>query len=306
MTAQIIIHPQRAEEKFPPFAPGDRCRTLVQPAGIERQQRPCDDIVVARDRAIARPMRGEGHVEPFGGLQPELGAKLDAVLIVEIGQAGRKLLEPAVAIGDATADPESRLLAQRRRKARAELEQVITAIGCVGLSGEAVRRIGGADVDHAGNGIATEQCALRAAQYLDPPDIERALVEQVGPGEIDVVEIDGDRRFDAEIVGRGGYAADVDRRSAQRIALEEQVRDGLQRVGDTDGGSIDDVLRRHDGQRDRHVLRGFLAPPRGHGDDLVGRIRRSARRLCERLRRRERDIGGRCEHDRFFPDPCHP
>jgi len=176
-------------------------------------------------------------------------------------------------------------------------------------------------LDRAAGGVLAVQRALRAAQHLDPFDVEQGEQGAVDARVVHVVDVHADARVEGLQRIRLADAADEDVGRARLAAALHDVEVGhraLQAV---------DLLRLQVAQfvlvegadRDRHVLRGLLAAPRGDRDvaqfpgafGLGGRLGRRllrggfGRRIGGGLRlrtlrpcRRGRERGGDGERER--------
>ncbi|MNZ82223.1 hypothetical protein D3C78_1009160 [compost metagenome] len=178
------------------------------------------------------------------------------------------VLDVAVAAGPVGRNAPGQGLAQGPGQGALGLEVAILAHRSLdaALGGKARRP--GADVDHPGGGVLTEQGALRTAQHFQLLDVHQVEHRHARTAEVDVVQVQANAAFQA-ITGRvvaqtanrhAGLArmhvGDVDARHQLLQVLYAVHALGFQRL------AIDHT------HRCRHVLGTLLATPGGHGDSL--------------------------------------
>ncbi|MCY1402045.1 hypothetical protein D9M71_171770 [compost metagenome] len=211
------------------------------------------------------------QVEGFAGLVQQLGAKAVTRTAVEV-MAVEFVLDIAVAAGPVSREAASQLFTERPGNRALGLEVAIFADRRFDTAFRGETRCTGADIDHPGGGVLTEQCALGASQHLQLFDVHQVENRHPGPAEVDVVDVQADAAFQA-ITGR------VVAQTANRHA-------GLARmhVGNVDAGHqllqvldlVDALafqgLAINDAHRRGYALRAFFAAAGSHGHSLELRV----------------------------------
>ena len=212
-----------------------------------------------RDRQLVR--RGE----------QQLPADAEIVEIVHL-VARDGVEDCAISFGARERQPPGELLtAQRTGDRGLRLNESETAVIELHLGGRREVRFARRHVDGAGGGVLAEQRPLRAAQHLDPLDVEeverrgsRARVE-------DAVDVKADARFDP-VVGqpeRRAESANVDRRVPRVGRVELHRRDQLLQPVHVERAGVRDQVAAHDGHRNWHLLRDLLDAAGGDDDVLA-------------------------------------
>ncbi len=127
------------------------------------------------------------------------------------------------------------------------------------------------ELDHAGRGVAAEQRALRTAQHLDAVEVEHreALEDRVLLHDLVVDQRHRLRRIEIEVGVAEPAHVETRERAAER-GFDLQAGQARAQETDVVAGSpdVEQFLRLHDGDRDRHLLHVFLAALCGDGDRL--------------------------------------
>ena len=217
--------------------------------------------------------------------------------------AERQVVEVAVALPVCARDLECELLAHRDVDVAVELLVVIVAVAEAHAAAELRLRTLPGDVDDAGDRVAAEQRALRAAQDLDALQID-GLEHRAGiRADEHAVDDDADRGIEVLLDVGGADAADRDRRRTARSLLQVVDDDVGRRVGEVLQIDIEAPVElglAHRADRGAEVLQVLLALARSHHDFL-----KSARfhldldvlRLCDFRAQRRAECGrdGDCE-----------
>ena len=173
-------------------------------------------------------------------------------------------------------DSGRHVIGDRNVERTVELRVVVLAGGERQLRVELVHGRAPADqIDSAGQRIASEQGALRAAQHLGALQVHQVHHAADGPGDVDAVHIDADRRvgIDDEVqLSDAAYEYRRRRRESARGSglLNVDIGRGLRNVGDIEVAAKIHLVFGVRGHRDGRVLQRFLAPSRRHHDFLDG------------------------------------
>ena len=217
---------------------------------------------------LAREIADDAKLEIGRRSEQQLSAHAP-VRIVLCTLVLRQIVQEASPLGRRTAEPDrEQVVDQSARRRSAQLVIAIVA------DARLARKLGieawllGRDVDRARGGVLAEQRPLRAAQHLDLLQVDQVELRLAGAPIIDVVDIEADAVLQPVIGQRdiAAKAADIDigvaRVEAEHLQAGHDLLDlgqriiarGLQRFGADDG------------QRDRHILRAFVAAAGGHDD----------------------------------------
>ncbi len=223
--------------------------------------------------ALLRIIGDQPHREIVVRLEQDLAAQQEAVAVVDPA-TGNHILEEAVTLDVNAVDPRRDGFAQRHvdRAVDAAIAIIADRQGTADKGGEL--GLGGDHRDHAGRGVAAEQCALRPAQHFDP--VERPELGQgnAGARPIDAVDIGRDRAFETGVVANRSDAADASGRSAA-FGGGRGDQQGWRQLGQRPKIGRAAVLERIRGDRaDRHRNVGQGLVPAGRGNDDVAGVDR--------------------------------
>ena len=148
--------------------------------------------------------------------------------------------------------------------------------------------------------VATEQCALRAAQDLDTLDLGDIQAGCAIACDVNAVEVNGVRSIEAEVgAAARGQSADRDDGSAvARGALDSSdVRREAADVESVCDLQLLKLLRTDSRNRNRHFLQVLLTLLRGHDNDIAWRVVTRFGHLIKAFRTglRERRSGRHCQ-----------
>ncbi len=214
-----------------------------------------------------------------GEIDPEVGRGRDrdraahrlgvpvVILAVE-----HRILDIAVALGVERSEADGEALADRTGDRAAQLHLVVGAVGGKQAGVELIARPAGDEAQGAADRVLAVERALRAAQHLDPLQVEQVELGASDAAVIDAVDIDADRRVEGlqrvrltdaanEDVGGVGGAAALDDVEVRHRALQAG------RVGRLD--AVEAALR-EGADRGRHALQILLGAAGGDGHFLVG------------------------------------
>ncbi len=220
-------------------------------------------VVGELDRDVLGGQPVEGDAEGGGVLVRDVppGEQVGAVAVVLQRGEGQLAAQPALDEGPGDAELD-----------------VLIAVVAAGERDAALGRVGQrlADVlDGAADRVLAVQRALRAAQHLDPLDVEHVQQRALRAGDVDVVQVEADARIDApERVGLADAAHEGgEGRRLVAAGVDRQVRHAGLDLGDVRGGLILEDLAPDHGHRHRHLLHVLLPLAGGDGDDLADRRR---------------------------------
>ena len=149
--------------------------------------------------------------------------------------------------------------------------EIAVAVGSIGETAKFVEigpDIG--DVQRTGRGVATEQCALRAAQHFDALDVDEFGKRNARAGLISAINEDADSRFKTDIVGGRTDAANSQHHRTGR-QLGVRGREAGRHVGDladADNALAFELYRADRGHGERNGLHVLGAAGGRHDDDI--------------------------------------
>ena len=227
-------------------------------------------FVIAKD--------GAGGDAAVAAVIEQLGAGLKGVVVVDVTLVQRVVRETiplAVlhreaardGVGEATGDI-----------AREELRAVVAETSR-DRPGVVELRLRGRDRQRAAHHILAEQHALRAADDLDPLEVEEVVVEVAGAAHVDAVDEGADRRIGGRRVEAGvGDAADVELDIERRAGGQREAGHGGGEVAGREQLGLGDGLAGIGADGDRRGLqRGLAALGRHHNlFEALGEARRGS------------------------------
>ena len=122
-------------------------------------------------RVLAAVVGGQCDREVFAGLEQQLAAQAQIVLLIDVATAG-DVVDRAAAVRARHGQANGDLVAQRPGDRGLGLLVVEVPQRDLGIGLEVEGRLPSRDVDRAGRGVLAIKRALRAAQDLDPVDIQ--------------------------------------------------------------------------------------------------------------------------------------
>ena len=166
-------------------------------------------------------------------------------------------------------EPDSLAIADIQHRARRPGAEL--AVGGFKLAAGFHGRTGTANIDHTADGVAAKQRSLRAAQHFDLFDIEE--IEQLAGVGADEHTIDDNSdswllRFLDVSIGQAPNRK-VGSLPARVLLRDQKVRRGTLKVADGSRGLVFQHRGVDCGDRNRRILKRFIAAP-GRNDDFIG------------------------------------
>ena len=196
------------------------------------------------------------------------------IVVAQIGPLRVQVFHIAVAVPGGEGKTARQGVVERHIDIAVRVDPVVTAGGDFGPAKESVGlRLAGDHRDGAAYGVASEQGALGAAEYLHALHIHRVHDLADGAGDVNPVEINANPRVDWQGPVSAAHAADHDdgggvARGNGGGEVKDHIGGEFPQVGKVHHAPRLDVFTRKRGDGDRRVLQAFLAFARGDDDFL--------------------------------------
>src|SRR5690606_25168128 len=173
--------------------------------------------------AALGPGIGVHHTETRAEILSGLPGKLQAIeLVVDAAELLRTTLHVTVLLHQRHLAAHGHGIRDRHVDHAGDVPAVELAAGHTQITLQLITRLPGNDPDRASCAVATEQRALRAAQYLDALDIEHAHHGAGGAGHEHVVHVEAHAAL-TRGAGTGTDAADLE--AGRRVAVAARALD---------------------------------------------------------------------------------